>query len=92
MKRIVFSLSVVRTPYQGRYFYIRAWTAPGPRKHFLAGRLPGLHHIVERPDRIRQIVQEILGLAEPTPPHPPRASEMAASRLASYFVFICRTA
>src|SRR5271166_921571 len=22
-----------------------------PRKHFLAGRLPGLHHIVERPDR-----------------------------------------
>src|ERR1700683_1153389 len=39
MKRIVFSpcvvsnlhrvSSVVRTPYQGRYFYIRAWTALG---------------------------------------------------------------
>jgi hypothetical protein len=29
MKRMVFSLSVVRTPYQGRYFYIRAWTALG---------------------------------------------------------------
>jgi hypothetical protein len=28
MKRIVFSLSVVRTPYQGRY-YIGAWTALG---------------------------------------------------------------
>jgi hypothetical protein len=31
-----------------------------PRKHFLAGRLSGLHHIVERTDGIRQIVQEIL--------------------------------
>jgi hypothetical protein len=29
MKRMVFSLGVVRTPYQGRYFYIRAWTALG---------------------------------------------------------------
>jgi hypothetical protein len=79
----------VRTPYQGRYFYIRAWTAPGtkscelrgagcavrlhlvvergggestrdfqivcvashPGTHFLPGRLPGLHHIVERSHR-----------------------------------------
>src|SRR5580704_3475306 len=86
MKRIFFSLSVERTPYQGGYFYIRAWTAlarnvasgrvrgaalltsrtgrPGidtrfanfsrsvsPGKHFPAGQLPGLHHIVERPHR-----------------------------------------
>src|SRR5271156_2100944 len=29
MKRIVFSLSVERTPYQGRYSYIGAWTALG---------------------------------------------------------------
>src|SRR5260370_421564 len=29
MKRIVFSLSVERTPYQGRYFYIGAWAALG---------------------------------------------------------------
>jgi hypothetical protein len=29
-----------------------------PRKHFLAGRLPCLHHIVERPSGIRQVVQE----------------------------------
>jgi len=28
MKRMVFSLKVERTPYQGRYFYIRAWAAP----------------------------------------------------------------
>jgi hypothetical protein len=28
MKRILFSLSVVRAPFQGRY-YIGAWTAPG---------------------------------------------------------------
>src|ERR1700740_3429024 len=84
MKRMVFSLSIERTPYQCRYFYIGAWAALGteccecwarglspltcrtgwtgidmrfanfpcsvsPRKHFLAGRLPGLHHIVERP-------------------------------------------
>jgi hypothetical protein len=29
MKRMVFSLKAERTPYQGRYFYIGAWTAPG---------------------------------------------------------------
>jgi len=29
MKRVVFSLSVARTPYQARDFYIRAWTALG---------------------------------------------------------------
>src|SRR5580698_9773592 len=29
MKRIFFSLSVERTPYQGRYFCIGAWAAPG---------------------------------------------------------------
>jgi hypothetical protein len=31
MKRMVFSLNVERTPYQGRYFYIGAWTALGPK-------------------------------------------------------------
>jgi len=91
MNRMVFSLSVARTPYQGRYLYIGAWTALGlesceapvscalsrgaaplasrtgwwyidtrlanfsrsapPGKHFPAGRLPGLHHIVDWPDR-----------------------------------------
>jgi hypothetical protein len=30
------------------------------RKHFLAGRLPGLHNIVERRTGIRQFVLEIL--------------------------------
>jgi hypothetical protein len=29
MKRMVFSLSFERLPYQGRYFYIGAWTALG---------------------------------------------------------------
>jgi hypothetical protein len=31
-----------------------------PGKHFLAGRLPGLHHIVEPPTEIRPVVQENL--------------------------------
>ena len=30
-----------------------------PGKHFLAGRLPGLHQIVERPSGIRQVIAEI---------------------------------
>src|ERR1700733_14573202 len=30
MKRMGFSLKVERTPYQGRCFYIGAWTAPLP--------------------------------------------------------------
>jgi len=87
----------VRTPYLGRYFYIRARTALGtescelpgagcavrlhllvergggestrdlqifrvayhPGNTFLAGRLPGIHHIVERLAGIRQVVEEI---------------------------------
>src|SRR5216684_1736533 len=79
-------MCVVRTPYQCRYFYIRARTAlackvarrrvrgaapltrrtgwreidtrfanfsrsVSPGKPFLPGRLPGLQHIVERPER-----------------------------------------
>src|SRR5258707_6510690 len=51
MKRIGFSLSVERTPYQRRYFYIGAWTAPGRRMLRGAGRAVCLHLRVERAGR-----------------------------------------
>jgi hypothetical protein len=49
MKRIVFSLSVERTTYQGRYFYIGAWAT----EHGML-RVPGcaeLHLRVEQSGR-----------------------------------------
>jgi hypothetical protein len=57
---MVFSLSVERTPYHGRYSCIGAWTALGTECYGTlgaesgstrAGRLPCLHYIDERPDR-----------------------------------------
>jgi hypothetical protein len=49
MKRMAFSLSALRTPYQGRYFYIRAWAAG--HGNLRGGRLPRFHPIVERSKR-----------------------------------------
>jgi len=53
MKRMVFSLSVERTPYQGRYFYIGAWTALGTECYGALGAERGvcLHLRVERAGR-----------------------------------------
>src|SRR5580704_14265667 len=51
MKRMVlFSLSVERTQYRGRYFYIGAWTALGTESLELrgAGCAVRLHLLVER--------------------------------------------
>jgi hypothetical protein len=48
MKRIFFSLSVERTPYQRRYFYRRAWTALALGKLQGARYAVRLYLIVER--------------------------------------------
>jgi fructose-1,6-bisphosphatase len=47
MKRIVFSLSVERTTYQGRYFYIGAWATEHGMLRVPGGAEP-LHLLVER--------------------------------------------
>jgi len=54
MKRIVFSLSVERTPYQGRYFYIGAWAAPGLESCEAPGARCGSTYASNEPDGNRQ--------------------------------------
>src|SRR5580704_7247690 len=48
MKRIFFSLSAVRTPYQGRYRYIRTWSAPALESCEAPGARCALYLLVER--------------------------------------------
>jgi hypothetical protein len=54
MKRIVFSLSVERTPYQGRYFYIGAWAVPGLESCEAPGARCGSTYASNEPDGNRQ--------------------------------------
>src|SRR5271155_2525554 len=51
MKRMVFSFSVVRTPYQGRYFYVKSLDRAVPGKLRGAGCAVRLHLRVERGGR-----------------------------------------